>query len=275
MGSDALACRIGAGLSTSQSAWEAATEAARAARGGAGGPDAVDLAFLFLSRAHLDEVEAAAEAVREELAPRHLLGCVAEGVVATPLRTVPAGQAARYNRGDEDEPTQYLSLHPLGPLAELIRHADLRNEEQVRTVQTRTWALDVPLEDLPEIRFDNADQFGITAEELVADDRSACQQLAAQWRGRVPGLVVPSAALPATRNVVLFGPGVAAPYLTEAGSPLDIPASITAEHGRPLVSLLDIVRFVDGPHPALGAWQQGTDFSFVEPERTFTREQPN
>jgi small ligand-binding sensory domain FIST len=36
----------------------------------------------FSSRAHLDEVEVAAEAVREELAPRHLLGCVAEGVVA-------------------------------------------------------------------------------------------------------------------------------------------------------------------------------------------------
>jgi small ligand-binding sensory domain FIST len=82
MGSEALACRIGAGVSTSRSAWEAATEAARAARGGGGGPDAVDLAFLFLSPAHLDEAEAAAEAVHEELAPRHLLGCVAEGVVA-------------------------------------------------------------------------------------------------------------------------------------------------------------------------------------------------
>jgi small ligand-binding sensory domain FIST len=75
-----LACRIGAGLSTSPSACEAATEAARAARGGARGR--VDLAFLFLSPGHLDEAEAAAEAVREELAPRHLLGCVAEGVVA-------------------------------------------------------------------------------------------------------------------------------------------------------------------------------------------------
>jgi small ligand-binding sensory domain FIST len=42
----------------------------------------VDLAFLFLSPAHLNEVGAAAEAVHEELAPRHLLGCVAEGVVA-------------------------------------------------------------------------------------------------------------------------------------------------------------------------------------------------
>ena len=76
-----LACRIGAGLSTSPSAREAASEAARAARGGRG-RDEVDLAFVFVSPAHLEEVEAAAEAVREELAPRHLLGCVAEGVVA-------------------------------------------------------------------------------------------------------------------------------------------------------------------------------------------------
>jgi small ligand-binding sensory domain FIST len=77
-----LACRIGAGLSTSPSACDAATEAARAARSGARGRIEVDLAFLFLSGAQLDEVEAAAEAVHEELAPRHLLGCVAEGVVA-------------------------------------------------------------------------------------------------------------------------------------------------------------------------------------------------
>jgi small ligand-binding sensory domain FIST len=77
-----LACRIGAGLSTSESAWDAATEAAREARNGALGRAEVDLAFIFLSPGHLDEAEAAAEAVREELAPRHLLGCVAEGVVA-------------------------------------------------------------------------------------------------------------------------------------------------------------------------------------------------
>lgn len=82
MESQALACRIGAGLSTSESAWDAATEAAREARGGALGRAEVDLAFVFLSPAHLGEAEVAAEAVREELAPRHLLGCVAEGVVA-------------------------------------------------------------------------------------------------------------------------------------------------------------------------------------------------
>jgi small ligand-binding sensory domain FIST len=77
-----LACRIGAGLSTSESAWDAATEAAGDARSGGLGRAEVDLAFVFLSPVHLGEAEAAAEAVREELAPRHLLGCVAEGVLA-------------------------------------------------------------------------------------------------------------------------------------------------------------------------------------------------
>jgi len=198
--------------------------------------------------------------------------CYRFAAYATPLRTVPAALPARYTRGDEGEPTQYLALHPLGPLAELMRNADLRSPDQIRAIQTRTWALEVPLDDLPEISFDTAGQFGITAEDLVADDRSACQQLAAQLRPRVPGIVVPSAALPATWNVVLFGPRVAAPYLTQPVSTLDIPASITAEHGRPPLSLLDLVRFVGDPHPALEAWRQGLSFGFVEPEWAMTRE---
>jgi small ligand-binding sensory domain FIST len=81
MRSRTLACRIGAGVSTSKSASDAAREAAREARGGAPAQAEIDLAFIFLSPAHLAEAEAAAEAVREELAPRHLLGCVAGGVV--------------------------------------------------------------------------------------------------------------------------------------------------------------------------------------------------
>ena len=40
-----------------------------------------DLAYLFVSPAHLAEVDVAAAVVRERLRPTHLLGCVAEGVV--------------------------------------------------------------------------------------------------------------------------------------------------------------------------------------------------
>ena len=54
MASHTLACRIGAGLSTSGSAWEAVREAAREARGGALGRAEVDLAFVFLSPEHFE-----------------------------------------------------------------------------------------------------------------------------------------------------------------------------------------------------------------------------
>ena len=194
---------------------------------------------------------------------------------ATPLRTVPAGQSARFSRGGEGDPTQYLSLHPLGPLAELMRNADLRTPDQVRAVRTRTWALDVPLDDLTEITFETADRFGIAPAELVADDRTACQQLAARLRDRAPGIVVPSGALPGTRNVALFGPRVASPYLTARVGAIDVPASMTAQGARPPASLLDLVRFVGDPHPALDAWRRGTSFSFTEPDWALTREQAN
>ena len=75
-----LATRIGAAVSTAHSAPEAAAEAAREAGDGLERPP--DLAFLFLSADHLDGAARAAEAVRAELEPRHLVGCVADGVLA-------------------------------------------------------------------------------------------------------------------------------------------------------------------------------------------------
>lgn len=192
--------------------------------------------------------------------------CYRVAAFATPLRVVSASQPGRYNAADADDPTQYMTLHPLGPFAELMRRADLRTAEQVQGVRTRTWALEVPIEDLPELTFDSAARFGITAEDLVSDDHRACQQLAGVLRDEIPGVIVPSAALPGTRNVVLFGPRVAAPYLIRPVSSLDIPASLAAEDGRPLTSLLSVVRFVGQFHPALEAWEHGTDFRFVEPD---------
>jgi small ligand-binding sensory domain FIST len=72
--------RIGAGLSTEQDTVFAARDAARQA--GAGLADGVDLAFVFLSPAHRSEAAEAADVVREELTPRNLLGCTAQGIVA-------------------------------------------------------------------------------------------------------------------------------------------------------------------------------------------------
>ena len=192
--------------------------------------------------------------------------CFRRADYATPLRAIAAAQPGRWHDAGAGAPTQYLCLHPLGPLAELMRSQDLRTAEQVRAVRTRTWAVDVPLDGLLEITFANARDFGITADELVADDHAACRRLAAVLRTRHPGLIVPSAALPGTRTVVLFGPRVAAPFLTVPVSGLDLPASITAQGGRPVTTLLERVCFRGERHAGLVAWTGGRELTFLEPD---------
>jgi small ligand-binding sensory domain FIST len=72
--------RIATGLSTAPAAEDAAIEAVREVGGTLDGAKP-ELAYLFVSPAHLSEVDVAAAVVREQLEPGHLLGCVAEGVV--------------------------------------------------------------------------------------------------------------------------------------------------------------------------------------------------
>jgi RES domain-containing protein len=191
--------------------------------------------------------------------------CFRRADYATPLRAIAAAQPGRWHDAAAASPTQYLCLHPLGPLAELMRSQDLRTPEQVLAVRTRTWAIDVPLAGLLEITFGNAREHGISADDLVADDHTACRRLAAELRPRHAGLIVPSAALPGTRTVVLFGARVAAPFLTTPVSALDLPASITAHGGRPLLSLLEQACFRGSEHAALAAWREHRPFPFVEP----------
>jgi hypothetical protein len=85
-------------------------------------------------------------------------------------------------------------------------------------------------------------------------------------RRNVLGIVAPSAALPGTQNVVLFGPHVASPYLIDPVTSVDIPSSITADGARPVLTLVDQVRFKGDRHDELEAWQNGVAFSFTEPD---------
>src|SRR5262245_52625447 len=157
----------------------------------------------------------------------------------SPLRTEPARQSGRYYTGSEPEPTQYLCLHPLGPFAEFLRGNALRLPEQARQVRERTWVLRLEPDALLEIGFDNAQDFGLDPEDLVDDDPERCQALAGELRNAgVPGISVPSAALPGTQNVVLFGARVGSPYVLEALGAVDVPSSITADGGRPPTTLL-------------------------------------
>jgi RES domain-containing protein len=164
----------------------------------------------------------------------------------TPLRSSFQAQRrpGRYHRGTEDEPTQYLCLHPLGPHAEALRRYDARTPADARVLDLRTWALDVDVSGLEEIPF---------ADAWVADDHTACQDLADMLResGRA-GMIVPSAALPGTRNVVIFGGRSAAPYNLSLVGATEVSASITGEHGCGLETLVELVRFRGDAHPGSG-----------------------
>jgi hypothetical protein len=183
-----------------------------------------------------------------------------------PLRTEPSRVVGRFHRMTEESPTQYVCLHPLGPWAEFLRASALRTAEQLALVRHRTWALRVDLAGLLRIGFDEADAYGLRPGDLVSDDLRACHRLADRLRADgAPGAVVPSAALPGTDNVVLFGERAAAPYLVEPLSAIDVPASLTADGGRPPLGLLDRVRRRGAPHAALEAWRAGEPFRFAEP----------
>lgn len=174
----------------------------------------------------------------------------------TPLRTSFQAQTrpGRYHRCDELEPTQYLCLHPLGPHAEALRFFDARTVDDARALDLRTWAVSIPDDGLVEIPY---------AEAWVTDDYAACQDLADTLReAGHRGAIVPSAALPGTRNVVLFGGRVTSPWLARELRPLEALASITGEHGAALATLTRVARFRGMPHP-------GADFEFAEPSWSY------
>jgi hypothetical protein len=133
-------------------------------------------------------------------------------------------------------------------------------------VRQRTWALRLDLAGVVRIGFAEAADHGVRPGDLVSDNHRACHRLADRLRAAgVPGAIVPSAALPGTENVVLFGERAAAPYLVDPVSAVDVPASLTADGGRPPLGLLERVRRRGVPHAALEAWRAGEELRFAEP----------
>lgn len=183
----------------------------------------------------------------------------------TPLRVNPNRSEGRFNR-DGSSATQYVALHPLTPWAEYCRYHDL-SPEQAEQRRLRVWAIRVIVPEIVEVEFDNATDHGLRSEDLVDDDWSACQDLADRFRTDPAGpkaIKVPSAALPGTRNIVIFGERVSIPYLWEPIDEVDMPTAIVAENARPPAGLLPLIRYRGDTHPEFDAWSQGQSFSFAD-----------
>jgi hypothetical protein len=178
----------------------------------------------------------------------------------------PNTRAGRFHRALEAT-TQYLCLHPLGPAAEVLRHhVGPDGPAAAHTVALDLWAARLPEQDaFVRLDFDTCVDHGITPEELVGDDHGPTQDVADRLRAQgVQGIVVHSAALPGTSNVVLFGPRVLHPYLLDPVIGEEVPTGHLTDAARPAAEVLPLVRWLGAPHAALQEWRATGTYAVLD-----------
>lgn len=185
----------------------------------------------------------------------------------TPLRVASHRSPGRYNRNGSPA-TQYIGLHPLVPWAEYLRFNDLRKREDLAELRLTVWALRVDLADAAEVSFEDCQtRFGIEPADLVSDDHSRCQALADRLRSDAAEpkqLIVPSAALPGARNLLILGERVPIPYDWTPVDSGDIPASAITHASGPPPELLERVRFRGEAHAELTSWEEGRAYGGLD-----------
>ncbi|HEV3232811.1 MAG TPA: hypothetical protein VG245_11230 [Candidatus Dormibacteraeota bacterium] len=193
----------------------------------------------------------------------------------TPFWANPNRSAGRYNQA-MSQPTQYLCLHPWGPWAEYLRREDLRDVGMLDDLRACIWVARLSVESLPldrslqrgampdqaylDLTFENAAAHGLSAAALVADDHTACRRFADRCWSNPTGprmLCVPNAALPATRNIVIFGARLKADWdLVRWDADLDIPTAVAADGARPAPDVVAATRYRGQPHAEYEAWRR-------------------
>ncbi|BBY83459.1 RES family NAD+ phosphorylase [Mycolicibacterium pulveris] len=172
----------------------------------------------------------------------------------TPWWAFPSSREGRFHRAGQDT-VQYLSLHPLGPAAEMLRH-HVGPGGDPDEVLLNLWTAVLDIEAVVTVDFQDCEAYGLTVDELVGDDYAPTQALAAVVRdGGADAMVVPSAALPGTSNLILFGVRVLHPYLWEPISAEEVPTGHLTDGARSATEIADRVRWLGTPHPAVEQWK--------------------
>jgi hypothetical protein len=132
------------------------------------------------------------------------------------------------------------------------------------------WTVVVDVGGVVAVDFDNCSSFAITPDDLVGDDHGPTRALADRLRdGGASGLRVPSAALPGTDNLVVFGARVIHPFLQEPPSDVECPTGHLTDGARPAAEVAALVRWIGDPHAALDAWKAtGKCMTLVDPMST-------
>ena len=160
----------------------------------------------------------------------------------TPFWARPNSRPGRWHvRGDP--PTQYLALTPAGAWSQLIRYEGLRDEPAVAEVRMAMWAVRLGVGRIADLGdFETAQGAGVDPDALVDENWSRCQALGRELReAGFAGVLAPSAALPDSQNLTLFGPRYSVRFDVHPALASAIPAAVTAV-GSPPHGLVASVR---------------------------------
>jgi hypothetical protein len=172
----------------------------------------------------------------------------------SPWWAFPSSRAGRFHRA-KSHTVQYLSLHPLGPAAEMLRH-NLGPTGNPDDLVLNLWTAIIDVVDPIRVDFDDCVAYGLTADELIGDDHIPTQALADAIRNNgATAMIVPSAALPGTHNLILFGVRILNPYLDTPRAPEEVPTGHLTDGARPPAEVAPHVRWFGAPHTAVEQWK--------------------
>jgi hypothetical protein len=158
----------------------------------------------------------------------------------------------------------------------MIRNRGYTDPDDALTFRSAIWAVRLVLADHPlRVDFDAAAAgttlAPIAPEDLIDDDQNACRDFADAIRadGTAPKVLrVPSAALPGTESVVIFGPRRAIEYLAEPRRAQQVPAAVGAVAARALESMLPLIRHRGHTHAGYEGWAAGGKHVLPEVDTT-------
>jgi RES domain-containing protein len=163
----------------------------------------------------------------------------------------------RWHRAGAGHSVQYWAYSPEAAWAESLRAQGIREVADIETMRSKIWVGQICMSDIAVLTDPRWQLWlGITADALVSDDWSACQDAADTLRAvGANGVVAPSAALTGRLNLIVFkrmvrGDWVESPEGARTLRYPDImlPCQLIAR-GRPPVNLRESVNY----RPALPA----------------------